>query len=97
MGLFSGKLFDFNHDGSTDFFEEALGLGAIGALLLAAEELDEAEACDEREDIISSMEEELEDLEDDRPDPDSPEYGPWDTARRALQEKLERLTEEETV
>lgn len=67
MGLFSGKLFDFNEDGKVDFGESVFGIGSIGTLLVAAAE-EEADDFDEQEALLDDMIAELEDMEANRPD-----------------------------
>ena len=52
---FFGRLFEFNCDGETDFFDELLGLGMIPAVTGAAEE---------EEQLLRELDEELEEEED---------------------------------
>lgn len=54
MGFF-GRLFDFNHDGETDFTEELLGLGVVAAV---------AGAADEEEQLLRELDEELDEEAD---------------------------------
>ena len=45
------KLFDFDHDGNTDFYEEMMGLHIISSSLSEAEDTDDLELCDETGDF----------------------------------------------
>ena len=94
MGLFSGKLFDFNGDDHVDFGEQMLGVGAIGALLAAAE-ADEEPIYDERESILEDMETQLGELNAQVPDdPDSAAYRKWEKRCEELEQKIDALAEE---
>lgn len=104
MGLF-GDLFDFDGNGRTDAFEEALGLSII---LSAGEEEARLESIDE-DDIdeegieqleslreeLSELEEQLSDLESREPDDIlSARYDRWEARKEQLEEQISDLNDE---
>ena len=95
MGLFTGKLFDFNGDDHVDFGEQMLGAGAVGAVLAAAAEVDEEMGYDERESLLEDMETQLDELNAQMPDdPDSAAYRKWEKCCEELEQKIDELAEE---
>ena len=98
MGLFSGKLFDFNGDDHGDFGDHLFGTSAIGALLAAAAEADEADEeaeYDKQEALLEDMEMQLDQLNSQMPDdPDSPAYRHWEKNCEELEQKIDALADE---
>lgn len=95
MGLFSGKLFDFNGDDHVDLGEQIFGAGTIGALLAAAAEVDEGFDHDERESLLEDMEMQLDELNAQMPDdPDSAAYRKWEKCCEELEQEIDELAEE---